>query len=149
MSRLIWVFAGQSYVILLVLLCSSLFLFFFTNIVIYYSETEEARWKLYTDTEKIFPRSSAPKRIPLNFTTGTYWSFSQNLKGCARLLGRVCIRRVFRRSWVRSSSLAEHSFVAVGHEIITTAILSLLLVQAGQLSVTGKRMCTKYYWLTD
>lgn len=33
-------------------------------------ETEEARWKLYTDTEKIFPRASAPKRIPLNFTTG-------------------------------------------------------------------------------
>ena len=81
MSRLIWVFAGQSYVILLC--CGSFFFFFFfNNIVIYYSETEEARWKLYTDTEKIFPRSSAPKRIPLNFTTGTYWSFSQNLKGC-------------------------------------------------------------------
>ncbi|KAL4230867.1 N-alpha-acetyltransferase 15 [Mactra antiquata] len=33
-------------------------------------ETEEIRWKLYTDVESRFPRASAPKRIPLNFTTG-------------------------------------------------------------------------------
>ena len=33
-----------------------------------------------------------------------------------------------------------------GHEIISTAILSLPLIQVGQLSVTGERMCTKY-WL--
>ena len=31
----------------------------------------------------------------------------------------------------------------IGHEIISTAFLSLLLIQVGQLSVTGKRMCTK------
>ena len=36
---------------------------------------------------------------------------------------------------------------AVGHEIISTAILSLPLTQVGQLSVTGERMCTKF-WLT-
>ena len=35
----------------------------------------------------------------------------------------------------------------IGHEILSMPILSLLLVEAGQLSVTGKRMCTKY-WLT-
>ena len=43
--------------------------------------------------------------------------------------------------------LRQHSFVKIGHEIISTAILSLPLIQVGQLSVTGKRMCTKY-WLT-
>ena len=39
--------------------------------------------------------------------------------------------------WVR-----QHSFVEIGHEIISMAILSLPLIQVGQLSVTGKRMCT-------
>ena len=34
-----------------------------------------------------------------------------------------------------------------GHEIISTAILSLPLIQVGQLSVTGEGMYTKY-WLT-
>ena len=33
----------------------------------------------------------------------------------------------------------QHSFVEIGHEIISTAILSLLLIQVGQLSVTDKR----------
>ena len=41
----------------------------------------------------------------------------------------------------------QHSFVKIGHEIISTAILSLPLIQVGQLSVIGERMCTKY-WLT-
>ena len=39
----------------------------------------------------------------------------------------------------------QHSFVEIGHQIISTAILSLLLIQEGQLSVTGERMCTKYW----
>ena len=38
----------------------------------------------------------------------------------------------------------QHSFVEFGHEIILIAILSLPLIQEAQLSVTGKRMCTKY-----
>ena len=37
--------------------------------------------------------------------------------------------------------------VKIGHEILSTAILSLPLIQVGQLSVTGEWMCTKY-WLT-
>ena len=40
----------------------------------------------------------------------------------------------------------QHSFMEIGHEIIFTAILPLLLIQEGQLSGTGERMCT-YYWL--
>ena len=33
----------------------------------------------------------------------------------------------------------------LGHENISTAILPLPLVQEEQLSVTGERMCTKYW----
>ena len=36
----------------------------------------------------------------------------------------------------------QHSFVEIGHEITSTTIRILLLIQAGQLSVTGERMCT-------
>ena len=35
-----------------------------------------------------------------------------------------------------------YSFVEIDHEIFSTVILSLLLIQEGQLSVPGKRMCT-------
>ena len=40
-----------------------------------------------------------------------------------------------RRGW-------QHSFVEIDHEIFSTVILSLPLIQEGQLSVSGKRMCT-------
>ena len=40
----------------------------------------------------------------------------------------------------------SHSSVEIGHEIISTIIL-LLLIQEGLLSVTRESMCTKY-WLT-
>ena len=36
----------------------------------------------------------------------------------------------------------QHSFVEIDHEIFFTVILSLLLIQEGQLSVSGERMCT-------
>ena len=36
----------------------------------------------------------------------------------------------------------QHSFVEIDHEIFSTVILSLLLIQEGQLSVSGERMCT-------
>ena len=36
----------------------------------------------------------------------------------------------------------QHSFVEVDHEIFSTVILSLQLIQEGQLSVSGERMCT-------
>ena len=39
----------------------------------------------------------------------------------------------------------QHSFVEIGHGIIATAILPLPLIEEGQLSVTGERMCTKYW----
>ena len=36
----------------------------------------------------------------------------------------------------------QHSFVEIDREIFSAVILSLPLVQEGQLSVSGKRMCT-------
>ena len=36
----------------------------------------------------------------------------------------------------------RHSFVQIDHEIFSTLILSLPLIQEGQLSVSGERMCT-------
>ena len=47
-------------------------------------------------------------------------------------------------SWGRGLDppVRQHSFVEMGHKIISTAILSLTLIQVGQLSVTGEKMCT-------
>ena len=53
-------------------------------------------------------------------------------------LGRMHVRLVFRRSRVRSSA---KQFLGIGDEIIFTAILSLPMIQVGQLSVTGEMMC--------
>ena len=36
----------------------------------------------------------------------------------------------------------QHSFVEIDHEIFSTVILSLPLIQEGQLSVSGERMST-------
>ena len=36
----------------------------------------------------------------------------------------------------------QHSFVEFDREIFSVVILSLLLIQKGQLSVSGERMCT-------
>ena len=44
--------------------------------------------------------------------------------------------------------IRQHSFAEIDHEIFSTVILSLPLIQEGKLSVTCERMCTEY-WLTD
>ena len=36
----------------------------------------------------------------------------------------------------------QHSFMEIDHEIFCTAIVSLPLIQEGQLSVSGERICT-------
>ena len=36
----------------------------------------------------------------------------------------------------------QHSFMDIDHEIFSTTILTLLLIQEGHLSVSGERMCT-------
>ena len=55
--------------------------------------------------------------------------------GCA-------VRLETRRSRVQPPRGRQHSFVEIDHEIFSTVILSLPLIQEGQLSVSGERMCT-------
>ena len=55
--------------------------------------------------------------------------------GCA-------VRLETRRSRVQSRRGRQHSFVEIDHEIFSTVILSLPLIQEGQLSVSGEKMCT-------
>ena len=51
-------------------------------------------------------------------------------------------------AWYSDGCGCDPPVVVIGHEIISTTILSLWLIQVGQLSVTGERMCTKN-WLTS
>ena len=54
------------------------------------------------------------------------------------------MRRATGDQEVAGSTPAEvgSSFVEIDHEIFSTVILSLPLIQKGQLSVSGGRMCT-------
>ena len=52
------------------------------------------------------------------------------------------VRLVIRRLRVRLPAGRQHSVVEIDDEIFSTVILSLLLIQEGQLSVSGERMCT-------
>ena len=47
-----------------------------------------------------------------------------------------------QRSRVTPRQGRQHSFVMIDQEITSTVILSLPLIQEGQLSVSGERMCT-------
>ena len=42
-----------------------------------------------------------------------------------------------------NTCIRKHSFVEIDHEIFATVILSFPLIQEGQFSVSGERMCTK------
>ena len=75
---------------------------------------------------------------------------------CFEFLSLTDHQKAGRGSSVRSAStwyadghgydphVQQHSLVEIGHEIISTAILALPLIQEGQLPVIGERMCTKY-----
>ena len=52
------------------------------------------------------------------------------------------VRLETSRSRVQPPPRLATFFVEIDHEIFSTVILSLLLIQEGQLSVSGKRMCT-------
>ena len=43
---------------------------------------------------------------------------------------------------IYGSQLSHITVVEIDHEIISTVILPLLLIQEGQLSVTGESVCT-------
>ena len=51
----------------------------------------------------------------------------------------MCIQLVIRL-WVWSLPVWQHSFIETDHEIFSMVIHSLLLIQEGKLSVSGKRV---------
>ena len=51
-------------------------------------------------------------------------------------------RLVIRRLQVQLQLGRQHSYVEIDPEIFSTVIISLLLIQEGQFSVSGERMCT-------
>ena len=57
-------------------------------------------------------------------------------------------RRPLKKQWIADSHgfdprVQQHSFMEIGHVIISTAITSLALIQIRQLSITaGEKMCT-------
>ena len=53
-----------------------------------------------------------------------------------------CASDKIRRTRVRTPPRRQHSFVEIDHEIFSTVILFLPLIQEGQLSVSGERLCT-------
>ena len=64
-------------------------------------------------------------------------------KGRDSLVG--CVSAWYADSRGFYPHVRQYSFVEIGHEIISTAILSLPLIQEGHMSVTGERMFTKYW----
>ena len=65
-------------------------------------------------------------------------------KACCwpRWLSWMCIRLVIRRLRVQPLLGRQHSFMEIDYEMFSTVILSLPLIQEGQLSVSGERICT-------
>ena len=64
-------------------------------------------------------------------------------KGVAGVGGSVgCASDWYREVVGLTCAGWQHSSVEIDHEIFSTIILSLPLIQEGQLSVSGKRMCT-------
>ena len=49
---------------------------------------------------------------------------------------------LMNRTMINYHFSRQYSFVEIDHEIFSTIILSLPLIQEGQLSVSGKRLCT-------
>ena len=54
----------------------------------------------------------------------------------------MLVQLVIRRLWVLPPLGHQHSFVEIDHEVFSVVILSLPLIQEGQLSISGERMCT-------
>ena len=54
----------------------------------------------------------------------------------------MCIRLVIRRLQIPPPRGWQQSFMQIDHEIFSKVILIFPLLQEGQLSVSGERMCT-------
>ena len=75
--------------------------------------------------------------------TCVIWEGQWDAARCSSSVG--CMFTWYADSRGFNPYVRQHSFVEIVHGIISTAILSLPLIQKGQLSVTGERVCTKYW----
>ena len=55
---------------------------------------------------------------------------------------QALLLRTMRPAAVAELDAQQHSFVGIDHKILSMVILSLLLIQEEQLSVSCERMCT-------
>lgn len=51
-----------------------------------FAGSEEDRLKLFKDIEQLFPRASAPRRLPLNFAEGKDYTNTKQLKEMSSLV---------------------------------------------------------------
>ena len=72
----------------------------------------------------------------------TVYIETSTFEGWPWWLGWIASDWVIRRLRVQPPLGRQHSFVEIDHEMFSMVILSLLLIQEGQLSVSGKRICT-------
>ena len=101
------------------------------------------------DTTFIFTNISSPNAFAALYETG--FGLTQRFLGCG------CSKTVITKTVAQLDAPSDwrpggrgfnprrgrqHSFVEIDHEIFSTVILSLPLIQEGQLSVSGERMCT-------
>ena len=84
-----------------------------------------------------------------SYSAGSNFILLMNTKACIITCGPASVAQLDAQSDWRPGGCGfnprqgrQHSFVEIDHEIISTVILSLPLIQEGQLSVSGKRMCT-------
>ena len=114
------------------------------------------------------PNNSVIKRLwctcffphfPLFFFSKSHMMYQHTDNNCCDHVTNVIVSQATnwcsRPQWLRCASdwrpggrgfdprrSRQHSFVEIDHEIFSTVILSLPLIQEGQLSVSGERMCT-------
>ena len=96
--------------------------------------------KVYKDAHmKIFSPDIISKNIlEKEFTRGISY-FPGSIKNILNILWHAKNNSVKNQEHKQGR---QHSFVEIDHEIFSTVILSLPLIQEGQLSVSGERMCT-------
>ena len=80
--------------------------------------------------------------VKISTEKDTCFFFFSSQRCWPRWLSWMCVRQETRRLRVRPRQGRQHSFVEIGHEIFSTVILSLPLIQEGLLSVSVERMRT-------
>ena len=82
-----------------------------------------------------------PRPLGLQSDGASNWATMLSFAGLSSSVGCTSDWRLGGRRFDPHGG-RQHSFVVIDHEIFSMIILSLLLIQEGQLSVSDERMCT-------